>query len=299
MGLSFRLAVIQLERKRRRRRCTPEIPMDVMVEILTKLPVKSLMRFKCVSNLWSSLICSQYFSKRFLMVPSRPCLYMCVSDLSDYRNSVILSLAPDTCTPSSFVVDHDLTMECFVTQNLHGFMCYTFLGKPRIYNPATRQLVTLPAIRPGEGKNNLHFCFGYDPVNDQTVSLIEYGGKANVLDYTHLGDKGMMDLWVLEDAGNKEWSRKTLVLQPSQLHLVNNNIITFKVKGTTQSGKVFFVPAVFSSPFHVFCYDLQSNDMRKIELKGIPDYRLTKDTAAKCFDFMFMDQSESIKYLHT
>ncbi|CAN8305498.1 unnamed protein product [Cochlearia groenlandica] len=32
------------------------IPLDLTVNILSKLPVKSLVRFQCVSNLWSSLI---------------------------------------------------------------------------------------------------------------------------------------------------------------------------------------------------------------------------------------------------
>lgn len=35
------------------------IPLDLTMEILKKLPTKSLMRFRCVSKLWSSIISSR------------------------------------------------------------------------------------------------------------------------------------------------------------------------------------------------------------------------------------------------
>ena len=35
------------------------IPLDLTVEILKKLPAKSLVRFKCVSKCWSSIISSR------------------------------------------------------------------------------------------------------------------------------------------------------------------------------------------------------------------------------------------------
>ncbi|KAG7573682.1 F-box associated interaction domain [Arabidopsis suecica] len=257
----------------------------------------------------------------------------------------MLSLAPDT-TSSCFVVDNDLTIPRlggYFLQYLPGFICYNFLGKPRIYNPTTRLLVTLPAAMksnnimpippppPGESIKIVAYYFGHDHVIDQykvlcstgvrlrnfqeirsehrvfvrkaggrgswkkaaptspadflphiplkggvcidgviyymgwtdsynsvlvsfhirsgdfkmiqvprrdgdelpgrvkNVSLIEFGGKATIIDQTNLREKGRLDLWAVEDAGNNKWSRRSLVLQPSQLHLVNYNII-FNVK---------------------------------------------------------------------
>ncbi|ESQ35491.1 hypothetical protein EUTSA_v10009896mg, partial [Eutrema salsugineum] len=147
-------------------------------EILTRLPAKSLMRFKCVSKLWSSVISSRYFSNRFLTVPS-PRLYICLWDKNDFRYiSETLSLAPLDASPnpSSFVVDHDLTVPKrggYILQNLRGFICFTYWKKPRIYNPATRKLVTLPGLKsnhiivpPGEVLMDQYY-FGYDPANDQ------------------------------------------------------------------------------------------------------------------------------------
>ncbi|KAG2258205.1 hypothetical protein Bca52824_077499 [Brassica carinata] len=57
---------------RRREDIAPEISFDLVIEILTRLPATSLMRFKCVSKLWSCLICSRYFSNLYLTVASSP-----------------------------------------------------------------------------------------------------------------------------------------------------------------------------------------------------------------------------------
>ncbi|CAG7867828.1 unnamed protein product [Brassica rapa] len=398
----------------RRRLQHREIPNDVvMEEILARLPAKSLMRFKCVSKLWSSLISSRYFSNRFLTVPTRrPRIYMCLQNNNDYRNSVTLSLAPDTSYPNRFVVDHNLTsprVGGYILQNLCGFMCYSFMRKPKIYNPATRQLVTIPAaiksqnIIPAppeeEAAKTCSYYFGYDPVMDQynvlwstgvyvkhlgeirsehlvfvlkaggegswkkasptapdflphipakrgmcidgviyymgwtdsynlalvsfhirsgdfkmiqvprrdgdevllrmkNVSLIEYGGKVTIIDQTNLREKGMLDLWAVEDAGTKKsWSRKTMVLQSSQLYLVINNKTIYNMKGTTHNNKVFFIPEDMFSPFHILSYDLPSNDMTKIEIKGIPDHWFSIDKST--IKVMLMDQSESVVYLET
>ncbi|CAA7050108.1 unnamed protein product [Microthlaspi erraticum] len=391
MGLSLK--------SKRLRQAQPEIqiPMELVTEILTSLPTKSLMRFNCVSKLLSSLIRSQYFTNRIHKFPSQR-LYMCLSVRNDNRKTVILSSAPDatttTTTPStSFVVNHELTipyMNLRNMQSLCGFMCEgnSYFRMPRIYNPATRQLVNLPTrYSDSRQKSRAFYYFGHDPVNNQykvcsievqnpehwvlvlkpgaswkkaaptsfdfcpypqpgisingviyymafadkykynyivmlvsfdigseefetiqmppievtsdKVRLIEYDGKLTVFEHTHLMEKGKVHLWVLKDVGNKEWSRKTLVLKHSQFHLVDfDRGIGFDVKGTSQSGKVLLIPKYFCSPLHILCYDLQSNDMRKIDIKGIPEHCFSNGRY-EFVDLMFMDQSESILYLET
>ncbi|KAL9299659.1 putative F-box associated domain, type 3 [Arabidopsis thaliana] len=108
-----------------------------------------------------------------------------------------------------------------------------------------------------------------------------------------------MDLWVVEDAKKKEWSRKTFVLQPSQMHLdVTDNI--WAAKGTSIKGKVILVPKkLFSSPFYFLYYDLQINDLKKVEVKGIPDRWFSNPVRTRYMDMELMDPSESIMYLET
>ncbi|KAG7560579.1 F-box associated domain type 3 [Arabidopsis thaliana x Arabidopsis arenosa] len=99
MGLFIRLAVVKRLRKkvegrcRRRRRgivkagsrsaTFKEIPEEVLMEILARLPANSVTRFKCVSKHWSSLNSSRYFTNLFFKVTSpkrEPRPFMFLSD---------------------------------------------------------------------------------------------------------------------------------------------------------------------------------------------------------------------------
>ncbi|KAG2256799.1 hypothetical protein Bca4012_053703 [Brassica carinata] len=384
---------------------TPELPMHLVTEeILTRLPSQSLMRFKCVSKLWSSLIRSRYFSNRFPKVPS-PRLYMCLWDQTTINDYEILTLAPldNSPTTSTFVATKlpDSMMGGYILQNLGGFMIYVNKREPHIYNPTTGQLVGFPLrssdhiVVPPGGEKVVAYYFGYDPLSHKykavslisvfleetkqvissvnyifsqknklgywnkaaltptdfcphvpskggisidgviyylalvdrdrfvvvsfdirseefnmiqvpklhedasedtpDLTLLEHGGKATLCDQTNLRDKGVLALWTVEDVRNKKWSCKSLVVQPSQLPLVDS--ITFRVKGTTQSGKVLLIPKDLISPFHILSYDLERNDMRKIEISGIPDFWYNMEEEDDLhFDVMFMDKSESLIY---
>jgi len=46
------------------------IPIDLQINILLRLPVKSLLRFRCVSKLWCSIITSQDFGNRHFTITS-------------------------------------------------------------------------------------------------------------------------------------------------------------------------------------------------------------------------------------
>ncbi|KAG2258372.1 hypothetical protein Bca4012_021706 [Brassica carinata] len=156
-----------------------EIPFDLVIDILTRLPPKSLMRFKSVSKLWSSLICSKYFSNSFRKVPSpRPRLFMWLG--MDNKNVLLSSSSSpdlDVSTMSSLVVDQDLTIPTmegyFVFQVFHGLMCFTNGQSAQIYNTTTRQLVVLPGIEESnilaenEKSKRTMYCIGHDSVRDE------------------------------------------------------------------------------------------------------------------------------------
>ena len=125
-----------LKRRRRQRDICkshepmPEIPFDLVIEILTSLPSKSLMRFKSVSKVWLSLISSRTFTNLFLKVSSSPLrLYMWLD--IDIRN-VLLSTTSSSrdSDVSSFVIDQDLTIPPMKGYHLsHVFLCLDVFRK--------------------------------------------------------------------------------------------------------------------------------------------------------------------------
>ncbi|XP_020866668.1 F-box protein At1g31080-like isoform X2 [Arabidopsis lyrata subsp. lyrata] len=42
------------------------IPIDLILEILSRLPSKSIARFRCLSKLWGSMLRQPYFTELFL-----------------------------------------------------------------------------------------------------------------------------------------------------------------------------------------------------------------------------------------
>lgn len=136
------------------------------------------------------------------------------------------------------------------------------------------------------------------PRRRRCVTQIDHGGKVAVFDFTYLKRRGTVDLWVMQDWRKKEWLRKTLVLQPSQMHLVIWSD-TYIVKGTTLQGKVILVPRKLVSPFYFLCYDLQTNDLTRVDIRGIPKRWFRKHESDIYCDIEFMNSSGSIKYLET
>ncbi|CAL9236396.1 unnamed protein product [Arabidopsis halleri] len=373
-----------------------EIPPDLVTEILIRLPSKSLMRFKCVSKDWSSLISCRYFSHLFTVrrqQKSRLYMYLVAKD---NQRVLLSSTSPDN--NSFVVVDKDLSIPRmgYSANVVRGLMCFRVRKKAYIYNPRTKQLLTLPAIKSDiiteqDQKKQIQYYIGHDPVSDRykvvctimvssaylcnlksehwvftleaggswkkvvplgnyhphapatagrsihgvvhylawvdlyncavvsfdimseevttfllpqkirdmplpalmmKADLIEYDGKLAIFNHSYLKDEGSVDLWVLKDAGMKKWSNKRLVLQPCQRHLVHE--IDLIVKGTTQDGKVMLAPVEMRSQFYILCYDVQNNDLRKVEIKGVPRLWFDKECY---FDLKFMDESESFIYL--
>ncbi|XP_010478006.1 PREDICTED: putative F-box protein At5g62660 [Camelina sativa] len=347
-----------LRRGRKRRRSgvnwvAPEIPLDLLVEVLTRLPAKSLMRFKCVSKQWSSLIRSRYFNNRYLTVatpPRPPHLYIGFVDQDDGESVLLSFLSSSSSSGSAESFDQDLTMIGVGGTEmvaLRGLILYTVCAKACIYNPTTRQSVTLPAVKydnmfmfAEEGlTKDIRYVLGYDPVLDQykvvctvviysddsesltsehwvfvleargfwkriqfdrhhkptifgpcingviyymastdiydhivfsfdvrseefnmiqvpdvlhnfggSLNFIEYGGKPAISNTADFKEKGLLDLWILEDAAGK-WSRKPRGLQPCQMHFVDD-IDYIYVEGATQIGEVILAPKPMSSPYY-------------------------------------------------
>ncbi|CAH8391714.1 unnamed protein product [Eruca vesicaria subsp. sativa] len=127
---------------------------------------------------------------------------------------------------------------------------------------------------------------------DNLMALIEYGGKPAIFDHTYLVLMGNVDLWVLEDGG--EWSKKSLVLQPSQMNLLNESI-ALVVLGTTQNGEVILAPRKLFSNYYILYYDLQKNDMRKVNVGVTSDHWFGKPYA----ELILIDKNESILHLET
>ncbi|XP_074318180.1 F-box protein CPR1-like [Silene latifolia] len=148
------------------------LPLELITEILTKLPVKSLHRFKCVSKTWNSLITSSNFIKQHL----HQTLISNTNKLIISKKS-ILSSAISTIKLRFDIVNHPLNNlphipPVDIVESVHGLLLIVDSSKETVclFNPSnkTQRLVPpAPSRKPGDGFEIVEvFGFGYDSVTD-------------------------------------------------------------------------------------------------------------------------------------
>lgn len=124
------------------------IPHDIILEIFIRVPVKSLMRFKCLSRSFCSFISEPLFIEAHQRSHMPQFL---LDSLSLHTNAFIYNLGykeehhQNLACPISY-----LNQPCFhgfdcITQSISGLLClWNNTGKVSICNPFTKQHVFLP-----------------------------------------------------------------------------------------------------------------------------------------------------------
>ncbi|KAL3731541.1 hypothetical protein ACJRO7_028426 [Eucalyptus globulus] len=173
---------------------SPELPVGIITDILVRLPVKTLLRFKCVSRPWRSLISDPSFASSFLARSlARPAVasLVSISDLSQPVPSLYQFFRLDHQTGLSAPVPlPDMPSETVkISEGIHGFVCLDAGGLTRVCNPSTREVAALPLTSPDfpddlQGEVSSFAALGYDPTSKQYKVLktwilySPYGGVA-------------------------------------------------------------------------------------------------------------------------
>ncbi|KAA8517957.1 hypothetical protein F0562_015431 [Nyssa sinensis] len=145
-----------------------DLPIDVIIDILSRLPVKSLLRFSCVCKAWQALLTDSNFIKLQLNQNSFNIL---VGSHDCETNSTVLSVYNGETVDQSA----DMSLPCplplpcpyyNILGSCNGLICILQTPLIFLWNPALRQLRSLPKpqIRPLDVI--VVFGFGYDPVTD-------------------------------------------------------------------------------------------------------------------------------------
>lgn len=146
------------------------VPLDLVVEILKKLPAKSLVRFRCVSKQWSSIISSRRdfldsIVTRSLAQPQRMhfIFHHCTSKPFFIFTSTYHKMADNQ---SIFIPA--LTSSCIYKYVRGLILCCSKRGfNIVIYNPTTRQALWLPDKQPLMQLYQYTYFFGYDHLENQ------------------------------------------------------------------------------------------------------------------------------------
>ncbi|CAN7090778.1 putative F-box protein At1g47790 [Brassica rapa] len=162
---------------------TQSLPTDLITEILLRLPEKSVARFSCVSKLWSSITTDPSFISSFETRSSRQRLLLClqkggelfVSSIPQHTQNSNMSYS------SSLSFDHHhmtkFKASSSSTESVHGLICFES-ENPIVWNPSTRQFVTLPTIpKPCKSWKETILFLGYDPIEGKHKVVCIPDGK--------------------------------------------------------------------------------------------------------------------------
>lgn len=161
-----------------------ELSEDLIYEILLRLPVKSLLRFKAVSRPWRCLISSPGFVKSH---QARPGSYaeatlvacseteddLCLFSLVCLRPSQLVTELKDPYFKQEFqdstIVGSDRGVVCVYVK--HDYVSYLFEDwyptSTYLWNPSTMQYKLIPQHPTySENDKDVHLGFGFDPVDN-------------------------------------------------------------------------------------------------------------------------------------
>ncbi|XP_059641809.1 F-box/LRR-repeat/kelch-repeat protein At1g09650-like [Cornus florida] len=163
------------------------LPEDVIIEILSWLPVKSVIRARAVCKNWNTITKNPSFVTKHFKHHTNNSGHLFVMRFDEISSRFVLSLFPDETLAGSPQVYEDVVVDMiyhvqFAASPYNGILCLTNRSQRlALWNPATREFRSLPKLPPRDlppyvqvGYQNT-FGFGLDPItNDYKVVCIWY-----------------------------------------------------------------------------------------------------------------------------
>ncbi|CAA7053922.1 unnamed protein product [Microthlaspi erraticum] len=175
---------------RRLRICEDFVPLDLVFEILRRLPSKSLARFLFVSKSWATIIRSRDFIRSFpfqrsLLDHHQPPLLLFAVKALDTKNSrqvtwkffsrPVSAYSTTTTWSSTTNRFHRYYYAGNIPRYVNGLVSLACGREQVICNPSTGKSITLPKVN--SGKNVIRTFFGYDPVDVFTLGGVDKSWK--------------------------------------------------------------------------------------------------------------------------
>ncbi|XP_023639019.1 F-box protein At3g49450 [Capsella rubella] len=226
----------------------PEIPNDLVSEILSRVPAKSMARFRCVSKQWSSILSFPYFTELYLTNSSaRPRLLFTLH--VDGRWLFFTSPQPlnlDKNSSPSLVADRHMCFPCsFEVSKVCPPVCGLICNKDTnlmICNPSTGKYVTLPDTT-NESAEMKKTYFGYDPIKKQhKVLCVSIGARRH-------------RVLTLEPGGRLLWRMVECSIphDPQCVGICINGLLFYKAMGTR---------------LMIVCFDVRSEKFKFISIEN-------------------------------
>ncbi|KAK9072021.1 hypothetical protein SSX86_008453 [Deinandra increscens subsp. villosa] len=166
-------------------------PNEIIDDILSRLPVKSILRSRSVSKPWLSRISDPSFTILHF-ARHRTAVFIAAYDTLT-RKRYFLSAAPDGGPVTHLITfDDSYDTDYTAAEHLNGLVCFTctklFSGNDSVHafivNPSTRQMFKIP--HPPYKTNYRHICFlfGFDECrNEHKILVVRKALRSTTVDF--------------------------------------------------------------------------------------------------------------------
>ncbi|CAG7901191.1 hypothetical protein HID58_025263 [Brassica napus] len=166
------------------------LPFDLKMAIVSRMGAKSLMKFRCVSKIWSSIIRSRGFIDSFFSMSSKQSRFIValangVCNEPEAKLTFFFSFG-ESCSSSSLVPNLEMAIPVGLSSiresfaSLHGFLTVGVHGGLMVCNPSTEQVIKL--------HSSTRFV-GYDPIEGQHKALFVESRVSRSSVHHHLDHK--------------------------------------------------------------------------------------------------------------
>jgi len=165
---------------------SPVLPHELIEKILSGVPVRSLVQFKCVCKSWKALISNPVFTKSHL-ISSTPYPQLFSNIITDGGIKIISyplePLLKNQSTPVKPVITI-MRNQYRILGSYNGLLCLYDINQCNVilWNPSIKFKSQIsPTIDSFDGNNSLeYYGFGYDQVNDKYKLLVVMQNRAKV-----------------------------------------------------------------------------------------------------------------------
>ncbi|KAM5580273.1 F-box/kelch-repeat protein [Rosa sericea] len=252
----------------------------IIVEILSRLPAKSLVRFRCVSKAWRDLISESYFIKNHLthidtknILNWKLLLSTSPAQAIDYAalSNIASSNEEDDDPVASREVDYPVNTRHFCLKVLvgscNGLVCLLLDVNVVLWNPCTRVIQSLPS--PTRFNRSCEFYgFGYDSATDDCKIVVgSYrplagSGHGYHLQHGEGFEETMIEVFALKTGSWRTLERLDFVMLFGQGCVVNGALHWLKHQ-PSEHGLIVS---------KIMCFDLGEEKFREFAVPCPPNY---------------------------
>uniref|UniRef100_A0A2N9GAB4 F-box domain-containing protein n=1 Tax=Fagus sylvatica TaxID=28930 RepID=A0A2N9GAB4_FAGSY len=194
-------------------RMNNHLPDDIVLNILARLPVKSVLRMRCICQSWCSSITTPNFISTHTLVNNNKDHCYVIHNLWTTRDSRVAFDCHTFDRISEFGIPHDFPSECVIVGSCNGILCVAGCGSVStddviyLWNPSIRKFKQLPNTCLGK-LSDVKLGFAYHSENN------DYKGKLAFITFGRSEQSGFRNsfyIWVMMEYGVLESWNKVFV----------------------------------------------------------------------------------------